>query len=413
MVGSIAAARAAEDAAERQHQERVGVGLVLVLLRSQLARTGGTLASRGQTNTMPLGFMLRLAFALLVASTAACPACAAPRKPALPVVSPALNSAAKPAVEACRIAGPRASLDLTVNAGAEEIAVRVRGARVSVVPGDGETSSVEVKGALELQGRVKGLELFPAAPLVVAGGVVQLGPTSVLQKTSPRGADLVARTVDIGAPFQLSEVSVPCSALSFVGSGDPSERSHRGTDVHMLRRHACPDPCTYYHTPDVLDFHESPGDGAPVRLTGATVVSGLERRGPWTLVSTEDDVHMDGAQLTGWVEHSRLTKIDGGIGFEGGGRGNELRNDGEFGRPSVTGPGVFHGPAHIDAGTPVLALPGGEPWGTVRDAEAEFEVVIRPGNDRAEVWSAPLLPFLGNAWVPITAVHALSAKSGP
>jgi hypothetical protein len=235
---------------------------------------------------------------------------------------------------------------------------------------------------------------------------------AVLQKTSPRGTDLVARTVDIGSPFELRELSVPCAGLTFVGSGDPSEREHQGTGVARLRHHACPDPCTYYDTPEVLDFHASPGDGTPVRLTGATIVSGLERRGPWTLVSTEDDVHMDGAQLMGWVEHARLTKIEGGIGFTGG-RGRGAREGGGMGRRGLSGPGIYHGPAHIDAGTRVLALPGGEPWATVRDGEAEFEVVLRPGNDRAEVWGAPLVPFIGNAWVPATAVHILPAKAGP
>jgi hypothetical protein len=45
-------------------------------------------------------------------------------------------------------------------------------------------------------------------------------------------------------------------------------------------------------------------------------VSATERRGAWTLVSSDDDVHFD-AQLTGWVEHSRLTELQGGIGFSG------------------------------------------------------------------------------------------------
>jgi len=164
----------------------------------------------------------------------------------------------------------------------------------------------------------------------------------------------------------------------------------------------------------MLDFYASPGGGAHVRLTGSTIVSELERSGDWARVSTEDFVHMDGAQLTGWVEHSRLTKLSGGVGFTGGRSLGSPLGRGVIGAASVTGAGTFRGPAHIDAGTPVLALPaGGEPWATIRDGKAEFEVVIKPGNDRAEVWRAPFIPHIRKAWVSLTAVHILPAKPGP
>jgi hypothetical protein len=229
---------------------------------------------------------------------------------------------------------------------------------------------------------------------------------SVLQETSPRGAELVAHNVDVGPSFRLSEVSVPCSALAFVGSGDPSEDAHRGGHAPRLRRPSCPEPCARYKTPETLDFHASPGDGARVRLTGSTIVSELERRGEWARVSTEDFVHVDGAQLTGWVERSRLTEVDSAIGFTGGRGDLAPREGGHAHAEPVVRPGVFHGPAHIAAGTRVFALPaGGEPWATVRDGGATFDVVITPGDDRAQVWRAPSIPHLGNAWVPLAAVH--------
>jgi hypothetical protein len=159
----------------------------------------------------------------------------------------------------------------------------------------------------------------------------------------------------------------------------------------------------------VLDFHVSPGGSAHVRLTGSTLVSELERRDRWARVSTADPVHLDGAQLTGWVDPSRLTRIDGGIGFSGG-RGFLAPLMGTAGHGKVTGPGTFHGPAHVDAGTPVFSLPaGGVPWATVGDGLAELEVVIRQGEDRARVWSAPFLPHLDRAWVAVTAVRVTSA----
>jgi hypothetical protein len=124
-------------------------------------------------------------------------------------------------------------------------------------------------------------------------------------------------------------------------------------------------------------------------------------------------VHMKGAQLTGWVEHSRLTKISGAVGFTGGG-GRAAPSDREIRAVIVTGPGIFHGLAHIDAGTPVFALrAGGEPWATVRDGEAEFEVVVEPGKDRAQVWRALFIPHLSKAWVSLTAVRTLPTKPGP
>jgi hypothetical protein len=85
-----------------------------------------------------------------------------------------------------------------------------------------------------------------------------------------------------------------------------------------------------------------------------------------------------------------------------------------MGTMSVTGPGTLRGLAHIDVASPVFALSGGgEPWATIRDGMAEFEVVITPGNDRAEVRRAPFIPHLGNAWVSLKAVHLLPAKSAP
>lgn len=372
---------------------------------------------------MSPGLMRRPASMLLVASLAPCAACSPAPRPTGPIViasaapspivveSPARDDAPRPEIKTCRIPGPKATLTLAITAGSEELNVTVEGARTTLVPGERGASAVEVTGALEFQGRAEGIDLYPAAPLEVAGGVVQLGPMSVLQNTSPRGASIVAETVDIGPPFALSQVTVPCSALSFVGSGDPSEEAHRGTKSPRLRRPSCPQPCTHYTTPDVLDFHANPGGGAHVRLTGSTIVSELERRGDWTRVATEDFVHMDGAQLTGWVEHARLTKLSGGFGFTGGRGFGSLPTRGRAGAVRAGG---FRGPAHIDAGTRVFTLStGGEPWATIRDGEAEIEVFIKPGNDRAEILSAPFIPHLTSAWVPVAAVHPIPAKTGP
>lgn len=339
-------------------------------------------------------------------------ACAAAPQRTAPL--PAQEHASRPETETCRILGRSASLTVAVTAGTEELAVTVRGARVIVVPRDGGVSSVEVTGALEFEGRAEGIEFFPSAPVVVANGLVQLGPMSLLQQTSPRRAELVARTVDIGPSFQLSEVRLPCSGLAFLGSGDPSEEAHRGIRPPRLRVNSCPAPCARYTTPEGLDFHASPGDGAPVRLSGSTIVSELERRGQWTRVSTDDFVHMDGAQLTGWVEHSRLTRLSGEIGFSGGRSRVSPPGKGTMGTTSVIGPGALRGLAHIDAASPVFARSaGGERWATIRDGMAELEVVITPGNDRAEVRRAPFLPHLENAWVSLGAVHLLPAKPGP
>jgi hypothetical protein len=269
-----------------------------------------------------------LALVLLVGSTTSCAARAPSRQPTEPRVaggaavqpsspasgSPARQEAAGPETETCRISGPGASLSIAVAAGTEHLTVTVDGARVSVVPRDRGASSVSVMGALEFEGSTEGLEFFPSAPVEVASGVVQLGPMSVLHETSPRGAELLAQSVEIGTSFLLSEVSIPCSALAFVGSGHPSEEAHRGLRPPKLRGHSCPAPCANYMTPEELDFYASPGGDAHVRLTGSTVASELERRGRWARVSTEDFVHMDGAQLMGWVEHARLRRISGGSG---------------------------------------------------------------------------------------------------
>ncbi len=150
-----------------------------------------------------------------------------------------------------------------------------------------------------------------------------------------------------------------------------------------------------------------------MRLTGSTVVSALERSGPWTRVTTEDFVHMDGAQLTGWVLHSRLHRLSGAIGFTGGhgwlpGRLAVV--------PSIhyAGPGIRQGPAHVDAGTLVYSSPsGGATWATVRDSAATLEIVVHTGDDRAEVLeSAPKLAVAStDAWVPPGAVHSQGGGS--
>ena len=354
--------------------------------------------------------MSRLAHIVLIASIGTAAACSSVSKPNVAAVA---EHAAKPEAATCRIPGPRAAITVAVTAGTEAFDVTVRGASVVVVPGDRGAGSVEVQGALVFAGRTEGLAFFPSAPVLVAGGVVQLGPMSLLREASPRGAELVAKNVEIGAEFTLNEVKVRCSDLTFEGSGDSSESAHGGSPASGLRSQACPEPCTYATTTETIDFYESPGNGERVRLTGATVVAELERRGGWTRVSTQDYVHLDGAQLTGWVEQGHLTRVDGGVGFTGGRSRASLGRGGQGGRVGVSGPGIYHGVGRIDVGTPVFAVPvGGEGWAVIRDGSAEFEVVIREGRERAEVWRGPFLPRLINAWVARGAVHAVGGKLG-
>ncbi len=374
--------------------------------------------------TMSRNPVPRPASLLLLAAAAFFPACSPVPTPAAPSVfvapaqpasgEPAVEEAPRPAVGTCRIQGPHATLDVAVETGSEAFSVQVRGAPVTVVPGSGAVSAVAVEGALAFEGRSAHLTFFPSAPIAVADGIVQLGPMSILQDTSPRGPDLVARTVDIGG-FTLGEVSVPCSGLSFVGSGDPTaEEGYHVGRYTRLRSLACTDPCQYYETAEGIDFHESPGSGVRVRLSGGTTfVARLERRGAWTRVATMDDVHMS-AQLTGWVEHARLTELQGGIGFSGG-----------WSRPQPLGGGIgtvgrgvragtFHGPVHADGGAPVFASPeGGAPWAYIRDGEAELDAIVEPGSNRAQVLRAPSFPSLGNAWIPVTRVHAIPARQRP
>jgi hypothetical protein len=316
--------------------------------------------------------------------------------------------AGEPAADppACRIAEPRASLSVEITAGTRTFQQEVRGASVIIVPRDADWSAVQVLGALELAGRTKGLRFFPATPIVVAGGVVRLGPRSELRKASPSGTALVAETVDVGPGFELGPVTVPCAALSFVGARDQPDHARP-----ELRQASCEGPCLRYTTPETLDFHATPGAASPVRLTGSTIVSALERSGPWTRVSTQDFVHMDGAQLTGWVLHSRLRRLSGAIGFTGG-RGGLPGRLGDIPSIHYAGPGIRQGPAHVDAGTLVYSSPsGGTTWATVRDRTATFEIAARAGEDRAQVLSAPFLPSLTDAWVPLSAAHFV--EDGP
>jgi len=150
-----------------------------------------------------------------------------------------------------------------------------------------------------------------------------------------------------------------------------------------------------------------------VRLTGTTIVMELERRLPWARVATLDYVHMDGAQLTGWVKLARLERLYSSSGFSGGR---------SFGAPTprgrgyvrAAGPGVYRGPARIDPNTPVFSsADGGQRWATVRDGAAEFEVMFRAGDSRAEIWRAPFIPSLRGAWVSVKAVHTIPGKAKP
>lgn len=205
--------------------------------------------------------------------------------------------------------------------------------------------------------------------------------------TSTNGSEVIAKNIDIGGGFQLGEVSVPCSALTFVGAGHASEEAHRGVRRPRLRPVSCAQSCATFSTPETLDFYTLPDDDAPVRLTGSTLVSELERRGEWSRVATLDDVHMDGAQLTGWVRNAGLEELSGSFAFTGG-RGL--------------------GPARIDLATPVYSSAGnGHRWATVRDGAAEFEVTFRSGEAWAQIRRAPHISFLQGAWVRVEAVHPI------
>jgi hypothetical protein len=296
-------------------------------------------------------------------------------------------------------------MTVVVRAGSDDLPVAIEGAPVTVVVGDGGTNEVAVGGALEFAGRVGDLEFFPSSPIVVANGVVELGPMSLLGVTRREGSHLVAETVDIGPGFQLGELRVPCAPLSFVGSGHASEAAHRGNTPSRLRTPSCAASCVHYVTPATLDFHAQPEDGAPIRLTGSTIVGELEQRQGWSRVTTVDHVHIDGAQLTGWVEVAGLQKLAGSFGFTGG-RGSLAPRSRGRGSRRAGGPGIYQGPARIDADTPVFSsAEGGHRWATVRDGAAEFEVVFRTGDARAEIWRAPSIPLLRGAWVSLKAVH--------
>lgn len=300
---------------------------------------------------------------------------------------------------------PEATVTVIVPIRDEALAVDVERARLTAAPIEGGALAAKVEAALELEGRIEGAELFPVSLVTAANGVVELGPMSILQSTSVVGADLVATTVDIGPGFQLSGVSVPCDQITFVGSGHPAEEAHRGVRAPRPRSLPCEGRCVSYTTPAVLEFHERPGEGASVRLSGSTVVTELERHGEWARVSTQDSVHMDGAQLTGWVKRDQLTKIDGGFGFTGG-RGFAAPSSKGRGRRVAKGEGVYQGPAHIEKDTPVFdSQTGGVVWAKVVDAEATFEVVLREGEPRAELLSGPSFPALQRAWVQAEAVR--------
>lgn len=371
--------------------------------------------------------MRRRAYVLLMVGSAGCsPA----HEPATPTAmgstdAPALSvSAVRPVSRSravspdgveCRIHGPRARLTLLVTDGPRSFPVAFEGAPISLIPGEHDQASAHVLGELELDGHAEGLEYYPVKPIEAAGGIVELGPISTLRDTSPRGSALVARTVDIGASsFSISELSVPCSSISFVGSGDPSEPSHRAIQAPSLRAPACTGPCAFYSTPDTLDFFFGPGSGERIRLTGSTVVAEIERKPGWIRVSSIDYVHIDGAQLLGWVDASRLTKLQGGVGFTGG---RSFLSPPAAGSPGVvkrSGKGIYQGEAHIDSGTVAFAdATGGQPWATVRDGSAGFEVVITQGQERAEVVRAPSIPLLTHAWVAAKAVHTLATLHKP
>jgi hypothetical protein len=349
----------------------------------------------------------RILLLVVVASAGCTPAPPARRAPAQARVAPLRPTAAAVASpqEACRIVAPEARVTVRVPLGEEALDVDVDGARVTAVPIEGGALAAKVEAALELAGRIEGVEIFPIAAVTAANGIVELGPMSVLQSTSAVGSDLVARTVDVGPGFQLSGLTVPCDKVTFVGAGHPAEEAHRGVRAPRLRSVGCDRPCPSYSTPSVLDFYERPGEGASVRLTGSTIVTELEGQGEWARVATQDSVHMDGAQLTGWVRREQLTKLDGGFGFTGGRGFAELPGKGR-GRRLARGEGVYQGPAHIDQDTPVFDSPtGGVAWATIADPTATFEVITRKGEARAELVSGPSFPALQRAWVAAGAVH--------
>jgi hypothetical protein len=306
--------------------------------------------------------------------------------------------------------GPSAHIDVTVAAKPEPFEVSLDGVRIVLSPSTAGAPRVSVRGALAFEGTTPTPEMFPWEPVEVADGVVELGATAVLSDATIGDDEVVAKKVDIGTATVIGTIAIPCRSLTFAGSGHPAEAQHRGVNPRPLRDPSCPLPCLSYTTPEELTSRATPDAKDVIVLAGSTIVSEIDRRGPWVRVVTRDFVHLDGGQLTGWVELAKLKKLPGGFGFTGGRSMGEPMRGGR-GPVVAKGPGVYQGPARIRAGSAVFDdRVAGAQWATVRDGKAEFEVVVRTGEPRAEILKAPGIPYLSRAWVAGEAVAIASTK---
>lgn len=320
---------------------------------------------------------------------------------ALAVHAAALFTAAPASGQSCRVVGHAAHLEVTVAPpGAPPFALTLDGVAASATPpSSGSSSTIDVDGDLVFRASALDVPYRPDAPVSISRGVAQLGDWSRLATVLARGADVVT-TADLGAGVSLASITVPCTALTI----DPPP-----AHPSPLRSPAC--DATWWTTRGqrVLEFHATPGGASRVRVVLATPRDGftvceIEDRGGWLRVANGDSVHVDGGQITGWVQRAALRRIRGGVGFTGGRSMPEPTHS--LHRRGVSGAGIRQLRAPVDGGTPVTATRDATaPWATVRPGGATLDVIVRDGDSWVEVASVGGLGAVTTAWIPRSAVH--------
>ena len=303
--------------------------------------------------------------------------------------------------QSCRVVGHRAHLDVTVTpSGAPPFALTLDGVSATALPpSTGTSSTIDIDGDLIFRAIALDVTYRPDVPVVTSHDIAQLGDWSQLVSVRARGTDVVANA-DLGAGISLASVIVPCRALTI----DPPP-----AHPSPLRAPACGTTWWTTRGQRALTFRATPGSHSSVRVVLASprdgfIVCEIEHQGAWLRVANGDSVHIDGGQITGWIERSSLRQIHGGVGFTGGRTMPDSTRS--PGRRGVSGSGIHQLRAAVDGGTPVSATRGATaPWATVRASGATLDLIVRDGDPWVEIAGVAGLGAVTTAWVPRSAVH--------
>ncbi len=235
------------------------------------------------------------------------------------------------------------------------IAVERTPATAQLRPGS-TVADIDIAGTLEFRGETNNVPYVLSRDVDTLGSRVHLAPDAHIDRARAyQDGSLVDVTID--GRVEIRGLPVACDALSL--DAPPALHSL----PRVMRSHG--DGTSWIAARNVVRLRALPGS-TPLRVAlHEPFMVTFERtatRGPWWHVQW---LGMRGSSLHGWVHASELRPMPNGS------YGSLLpRGHGTCGRGRVGGPGIYFGPASVEAGTTVFASRGSGAWARVARADA-------------------------------------------